>query len=466
MATETLPPAQAQPVRRSAVIAWALWDWATQPYFTVILTFVWVPSFLTSDFFLQPGVAQQGINPDGTPVDCGLASNAGSAYCGGLGQLAEDLGWGITIAGLLIALLAPVIGQRADAFGRKKFVLGIFTGLLVLAEFGMVFVDGTPDMFWLGVGLVAAASVFNEIAAVSYNALIATVSTKRTVGRVSGLGWGFGYLGGILALVLVVVAILGGVLDGTEPQTFQIVAAGATVWTILFSIPLFLKVPEAPAPAGAKRVGFFAGYVELGRSVAGMWRDARNTFWFLVASAVYRDGLSSLFTFGAVIAAQVFGMEFTELVIFGVVLNLIAGISTIVAGRFDDRFGPKAVVLVSIGALMAITLFMFVAVGMGTPTIWIAGVALGVFVGPAQAASRSFLARLAPAGREGEIFGLYATTGRAAGWMGSALWALAISAAANQTIYGTLGITVLLAAGFVMLWFVKAPPRTLETAAA
>ncbi|WP_293695952.1 MFS transporter [uncultured Agrococcus sp.] len=446
-------------IPKRKIYAWALWDWATQPFNTVLLTFVWVPSFLTSYFFLDPDLAASGIQPDGGRLNCDGGENALTEYCGGLGRLATELGWGITIAGLLIALLAPVLGQRADAAGRKKTMLTVFTGLLVLAQLGMFFVDGVPALFWLGVTLIAAGSVFGEIAAVNYYALIVTVSTKRTVGRVSGLGWGFGYIGGIFALALVVAAIFTGVLDGEDPMTFQIVALGAAIWTVAFSIPVLVAIPEPPATPDSRKVNFFAGYVELVRTIVRLWRESRHTVWFLAASAVYRDGLSAVFTFGAVIAGQVFGFGFTDLVIFGIVLNLVAGVSTIFAGRLDDRFGPKPVILVSVGGLVACCLTVFFGAGGGTPVIWAVGIVLAALVGPAQAASRSFLVRVTPEGREGELFGLYATTGRAAGWMASALWAVFIAAFADQTLYGILGIALVLAVGFVLLLFVRAPER-------
>ena len=459
--SQTTPAAHASDeegrIPKRKIYAWALWDWATQPFNTVLLTFVWVPSFLTSYFFLDPEVAASGVGADGKRLDCNTAANAFTEYCGGLGHLATQLGWGITVAGLLIALLAPVLGQRADAAGRKKAMLAVFTGLLVLAQLGMFFVDGTPDFFWLGVTLIAVGSVFSEIANVNYYALIVSVSTRKTVGRVSGLGWGFGYIGGIFALALVVGSILGGVLDGSDPMTFRIVALGATIWTIVFSIPIFLAIPEPPPTEESRRVGFFAGYVELVRSIARLWRESRNTLWFLIASAVYRDGLSAVFTFGAVIAGQVFGFGFTDLVIFGIALNLVAGVSTIFAGKLDDRFGPKPVILVAIGGLVACCLVVFFGAAGGKPMFWVVGLVLASLVGPAQSASRSFLVRVTPPGREGELFGLYATTGRAAGWMASALWGVSIALAAHQTLYGILGISAVLAVGFVLLLLVKAP---------
>lgn len=446
-------------IPRKRVISWALWDWATQPFNTVLLTFVWVPSFLTSHFFLAPEIAAQGLQADGSYIKCD-SSAAGNAYCDGIGQLAANLGWGITAAGILIALLAPVMGQRADAAGRQKLQLAIFTGLLVLCQFGLFFVDAGQQWFLLGVSLIAIGSVVSEIAGVNYNALLVSVSNKRTVGKVSGLGWGFGYLGGIVALAIVVGAILGGLLNGESAFTFRIVALGCTIWTIVFAIPILLNVPEPLSLGVVKKVNFFASYIELVKSVIRLWHETRPTFWFLLASAVYRDGLAAVFTFGSVIAGAVFGFGFTDLVIFGIVLNLVAGLSTILAGRLDDRIGPKPVIMFAIGGLIVCTLIVFFAADLGKPLFWAVGIVLAAFVGPAQASSRSFLARVTPAGREGEIFGLYATTGRAASWMASMLWGIFIGLAASQILYGILGITLVLAVGFVLLAFVRAPVHT------
>ncbi len=428
-------------VPRRRVFAWAFWDWATQPFNTVLLTFVWVPSYLTSTFFIDPE----------------LIGTAGEEAA--LGQLASNLGYGITVAGLLIALLAPVMGQRADRAGRQKLQLFIFTALLIVAQLGLAFVQPGAEWFWMGVALIAIGSVFGEIAGVNYNALLISVSTPKTIGKVSGLGWGFGYLGGIVALTIVVGLILSGVLDGESGTTFQLIAFGATIWTIIFVIPIFLSVPEPPKVTTDEKVGFFRSYVELVRSVIRLYKETRPTFWFLLASAVYRDGLSAVFTFGSVIAALVFGFGFTDLVIFGIALNIVAGVSTILAGRLDDYFGPKRVILVSVFGLVLCTLVVFFFADLGSGLFWGVGIVLAAFVGPAQAASRSFLARVTPAGREGEVFGLYATTGRAAGWMASLLWGVFIAVAGSQTLYGILGISLVLLAGGIMLLFVKAPPR-------
>ena len=431
-------------IPRRQVFSWALWDWATQPFNSVILTFVFTALYLTSDTFLDPAVAALS---EGDPVrERGLA------------DLASGLGWAITIAGVLIAVLAPVLGQRADVAGRRKLWLGGATAALVLCMFALFFVQGTPAYFVLGVSLIAAGTVFSEIAGVNYNAMLVQVSTPKTVGRVSGLGWGLGYIGGIVALVIVVVATT---FDWWGMPTenglaFRVIAVGCAVWTIAFAWPVLVYVPEAPPVPRSERVSFWRSYVVLVKDVIALWRDTRPTFWFLLASAVFRDGLAGVFAFGAVIAAVVFRFTSNEVLIFGIAANLIAGVSTIVAGRFDDRFGPRAVILTALGGLVAAGLLVFFLHDTGKLVFWVFGLVLTLFVGPAQAASRSFLARVTPAGRESEIFGLYATTGRAASFLSPLLWATFI-AALGATYWGILGIVLVLAAGLVLMLFVKVP---------
>ncbi len=431
---------------RRQIYAWALWDWATQPFNTVILTFIFTALYLTTDAFLPADIAAL---PDDAP-----------AKEAALADLAVGLGWGGTIAGLLILAIAPILGQQADARGRQKLWLGIGTGALILCMFGLWFVEPAPAFFWLGVALISAGTVFGEIAAVNSNAMLIGIANRKTIGRVSGLGWGFGYLGGIIALVLVVVFYSADWFGLSEADglPFRIIAAGCAIWAIVFSIPIFLAVPEPSMGRPERKVGFFAAYGLLVRDVIGLYKNpgTRQTFWFLLASAVFRDGLGGVFAFGAVIAAQVFGFGFLDLVIFGVAANLIAGVSTIIAGRFDDRFGPKSVIVFSLSGMVIAGLAVFFLVDAGTTVFWIGGLVLCAFVGPAQAAARSFLSRVTPAGREGEIFGLYATTGRAASWMASAMWSVFIIIG-GVTAFGILGIVVVLLIGLLLLLPVRAP---------
>lgn len=434
------------PAPRKQVYSWALWDWATQPFNTVILTFVFTALYLVSASFLPPEIA--ALDPS-DPVR--VAAEA---------DLASGLGLGSTIAAFGILLLAPVLGQRADAAGRQKLWLGIGTGALILCMLGLWFVEPRPALFWLGVALISAGSVFGEIAAVNSNAMLIGIANPRNVGRISGLGWGFGYLGGIIALVIVVVL---DTFDWFGMSTdnglaYRLIAVGCAVWAIVFSIPIFLNVPEPSLGRPERKVGFFRSYVLLVKDVAGLYRDeqTRPTFWYLLASAVFRDGLGGVFAFGAIIGTAVFRFGTQDIIVFGIAANLIAGVSTILAGRLDDRLGPKRIILGSIGAMVVAGLAVFVLRDAGALVFWIGGLILCAFVGPAQAAARSFLARVTPAGREGEIFGLYATTGRAASWMASGAWTLLI-VLTSQTAFGILGIVLVLIAGFLLLLPVKAP---------
>lgn len=435
-----------KPTKKSTILAWALWDWGLQPFNTIILTFIFTALYLTTDAFLPADVAALA---DDDPVK----EHA-------LADLASGLGLGTTVAGLLILFLAPVLGQQADAQGKQKLWLGIGTIGTIGCMLGLWFAEPAPTYFWMAVALISAGTVLTEIASVNYNALLVSIATPRNIGRISGLGWGFGYVGGVVALVVVVVFYMsdwfGLPEDGGLP--FRLIAVGCAVWSTAFAIPVFLKVAE-PAPLGKpeRRVGFFRSYAVLVRDIAGLYRNpaTRNTFWFLLASSVFRDGLSGVFTFGAIIAAQVFGFGFVDTVIFGIAANLIAGLSTMIAGRWDDRFGPKAIIVFALAGMVVAGLAVFFFADAGKIVFWVFGLILCAFVGPAQSAGRSFLARVTPAGREGEIFGLYATTGRAASWMSSALWTILI-ATTGATLFGVLGIVLVLAIGLLLLLPVRA----------
>jgi UMF1 family MFS transporter len=432
-------------VPRKQVVSWAFWDWATQPFNSVILTFVFAALYLVSDSFLPADIAALA---DDDPLKERALADLSSGY-----------GFVTFLAGILILLLAPVLGQRADATGRKKRALFLFTMLLALLQFGLFFVQAEPGYFWLGAALLALGAVVSEIAGVNYNAMLHQVSTRKTIGKVSGLGWGLGYIGGIVALVIVVALNFAEWfgLDTSGGLAYRLIAVGAAVWTVAFSIPIFLNVPEAPPhDAEHRKVGFFKGYVLLVKDLIQLYKTARPAFWFLFASAIYRDGLAGVFAFAGVLATVAFGFGATEVILFAIVANVVAGISTIFAGRADDRFGPKAVIVTALVGLVAMAVVVFALHDLGTTVFWVGGLILAAFVGPAQAASRSLLARVTPVGQQGEIFGLYATTGRVASFISPAMWTLFI-ALSGSTIFGVLGIAIVLLVGLVLLVLVKLP---------
>ncbi|GAA1643536.1 MFS transporter [Microbacterium flavum] len=432
-------------VPRRQVRSWAMWDWATQPFNSVILTFVFVSLYLVSDTFLPADIA--ALAKDDPVKERALA------------DLSSGYGLISTLAGILILLVAPVLGQLADRAGRKKRWLLVTTVLLALVQFSLFFVFADPVYFWYGAIMVSIGAVISEIAGVNYNALLVSVSTPRTVGRVSGLGWGLGYIGGILALGIVISLTFADWfgMDTSGGLAYRLIAVGCAVWTVVFSIPLFLNVPEPPARGGTpQRINILAAYRELIRDIVRLFHEHRPTFWFLVASAVYRDGLAGVFAFGGVLAAVGFGFSPNEVMIFGIAANLVAGVSTIIAGRLDDRFGARAVIVTSLTGLVVIAFAVFALHDGGKAPFWAGGLLLCAFVGPAQAASRSLLARVTPAGMQGEIFGLYATTGRVASFISPAMWTLFI-ALFGATYWGILGIALVLLAGLVLLLFVRLP---------
>ena len=415
------------PTRRG-VLSWAFWDWGASSFNAVILTFVFT-------VYLTKAVAAD--------------ETAGAA----------TLGNALTIAGVCVALIAPALGQRSDAGGRHKLWLAVHSGIVILCMIGMFFVRDSPSYLLLGVTLVAIGVVFVEFAQVNYNALMLRVSTPDNIGRVSGFGWSMGYFGGLIALTVVLFAFVQpdvGLFGVTSAGglNIRVVALFCAVWLALFAIPALLFVPEQPRSGERVRRNFFASYVVLGRRIAELWRSDRHTLWFLIASAVYRDGLLAIFTFGGVIAAGTFGFTQSEVIIFAIAANLTAGLGALAGGRLDDRIGPKTVI---VGSLVALIVFGLALVVLpGKAAFWVCGLALTAFVGPAQAAGRTFLARIVPAEREGEAFGLYATTGRAATFLGPLAFSGFISIFGTQRA-GMAGLVLVLVVGLVVLLPVKAP---------
>lgn len=418
----------AEETPRRRVVSWAFWDWGSSAFNAIVLTFVFTV-YLT-----------ESVAPD---------PDSGSA----------NLGVGLTIAGVCIALLAPVTGQRSDAGGRRKLWLGVHTAIVVLSMAALFFVRDSPSYLLLGIVLVAVGSVFAEFATVNYNAMLVQVSTRGNVGRISGFGWSMGYFGGLIALTIVLFAFIQpdvGLFGVTSEGglNIRVVALFSAVWFGLFALPLFLFVPEAPASGEPLRRNFFASYVVLAKRIANMWRTERRTLWFLAASAIYRDGLVAIFTFGGVVASGTFGFSSSEVVIFAIAANLTAGLGALLGGRLDDRIGPKTVIVTSLAALVVLGIGLVVLPGKAT--FWVCGLALATFVGPAQSASRTFLARIVAPEREGEAFGLYATTGRAVSFLGPLMFSGFIGLFGTQRA-GMAGIVIVLVAGLAALLPVKAP---------
>jgi MFS transporter, UMF1 family len=439
--TEATGPAAldlAPPPDKRRVLAWAMWDWGSQPFNTVITTFVFAV-YLTSESFGP-------VNTSSTA----LAVSTG-------------------IAGLCVALLAPVLGQNSDRSGRTVRHLRIQTWLLAGLSALLFVVLPDPAFLWIGLAILGLGSVVSEIAAVNYNATIDQVADARTVGRVSGFGWGMGYLGGIvvlLALYLLLIEPEVGLFGVSDEDALDIRVSMLLcgLWTLGFTIPALVVLKDRPRER-APRVGPVMSYRLVWRSITALWSASRHTVYFLGASALFRDGLAGIFVFGGVLAAGTFGMSAGEVIIFGAAANIVAGVATMGFGLLDDRLGAKRVILASLGSLVVIGVLIFVFHDGGPAVFWVLGLLMTVFVGPAQAASRSFLARLVPEGKSGELFGLYATTGRVVSFLSPLAFGLFIALGAlvtdeaNTQYWGILGVVLVLIAGLAGMLAVKETSR-------
>ncbi len=427
-------PATATEVSRGQVAAWSLWDWGSAAFNAVIVTFVF-------SVYLTDAVGDDVPGPF---------------------SASTWLGFAIGAASLVVAVLAPVTGQQADAAGHRRRSLGLLTASVVVVTALLFLVEDDYHYLWLGLVLIAVGTVLFELAQVPYFAMLRQVSTPQTVGRVSGIGWAAGYLGGIVLLLICFFGFIsgdGGLLGISEDGglNVRLVALLSAVWFAVFAIPVLRSVPELPASASpVERTSWRESYRVLFGQLRAMWRDDRATAKFLIASALFRDGLTGVFTFGAVIAVSVYGFEDDTVIIFGIVANVIAAAGAFGAGRVDDTVGPRRVIVFSLTSMMVAGVILLFVHGSGG--FWVFGLVLCLFVGPAQSASRTYLTRLTPPGLEGQHFGLYAMTGRAASFLSPTLFALCAFLGGDDR-WGIVGILVVIAAGLAALLAVPAQVR-------
>lgn len=408
--------------------AFGLWDWGTSAFSSVILTFV----FAT---YVTNGVATAGIEGEAALQ----AARDGAAEV-----LSTTQAW----AAVGIALLAPLLGTLGDTGGHRNLLLRAFTLATALIVALMVFVAPQPQFVLLGSVLIALAVVTSELALVFVNSVLPQISTESNRGRISGTAWALGYWGSILCLVIVLFGfvmpgsgLLGIPADGA--WNLRAIPLFVALWILVFTAPIMRHLPPSPYDPEAEKWSPVQGYRHILVRIIRAWRDERTMFHFLIASAIYRDGLGAVFSLAGVIAAGAYGFSTTQIIIFGIAANLVAGFGVFFGGKLDDAVGPRRVVIASILSVIICGVIIFVIPG--DLTFWIAGLILCFFVGPINASSRNLLTRLSDPHRYAENFGLYATSGRAFGFLGTSAFAIAVGIGGTRA--GIIGIVIVLALG-------------------
>ncbi|MFN3953767.1 MAG: MFS transporter [Pararhodobacter sp.] len=439
---------------------WGWWwfDWANQPYNTLLLTFIFAPYFAAS------------VAPD--PV-------TGQALWG----------WMNFAAGLTIALFAPILGAIADNTGPKRPWILFWSLLYFIGAWALWWAVPGADsntIFWVlvafGVGMVGL-----EYGIIFTNAILPTLGSKAEIGRISGSGWAFGYLGGLAALTVMLLFLAeneqGFTLIGLEPlfgldagarEGTRSVGPFTALWYLVFVIPFFLWVREPARQAPISGNAIKAGLADLGRTLKALPRQ-RSLLAYLGSSTFYRDALNGIYAFGGIYAAGVLGWSIIQIGVFGILAATVGAIGCWFGGRADRKFGPKPVIIVCILVLIVVCtiiistdrsmiLFMPVAAGSSAPDIlfYFCGCLIGASGGAVQAASRTMMVRQANPDRMTEAFGLYALSGKALSFMAPGLIALATTVSGSQRL-GVSPLIGLFLVGLVLLIWVKPDGESTET---
>jgi MFS transporter, UMF1 family len=384
------------------VWSWAFYDWANSAFTTLVVTFIY------STYFTK------ALAPD---------------------EVTGTTWWSraIGLSAVFIALLSPIMGAAADRGGTRKRSIAVATGVCVTGSVALAFIaPGTPNAALLALTVFVVANVAFEMSMVFYNAFLPTIASPEKIGRVSGYGWGLGYVGGLLCMVIALVGFVRPEVpwfglsteNGFNVRATNLLVAG---WYLLFSLPLFLNVPERRT--GARALNIREAFAELGRTFRAVGRY-REIAKFLVARLIYNDGLVTVFAFGGIYAAGTFGMPLSEVIVFGIALNVFSGLGALAFGFVDDKLGGKPTVLVTLVALSVATL---IAVWAPTKTwLWVGGILIGIFVGPNQSASRSLMGRFVPEKHQAEFFGFFAFSGKITSFLGPILLGSATAMFASQ----------------------------------
>lgn len=446
----------------SALVSWVLFDWAAQPYYTLILTFLFAPYFANA-------VAS-------TPAE-------GQALWG----------YAAAAAGIIIALGSPFLGAVADGQGRRKPWMALFSILFVGALSLLWWAVPGADTTTITLVLVAfvVATAMAEFTTVFTNSIMPSLVPANELGRLSGVGWAVGYAGGLLSLVLMAGLVVADpttgrtlldlepllTLDAAQREGDRLVGPFAAIWYALFMIPFFLFVPDRRPEA--RTLSARPPLAELWDTVREL-PSHRDMLMFLIARMLYADGLAAIFAFGGIYGSAVFGWGAMELGLFGIVLTLTGVFGAVIGGVLDDRVGSKTVIIVSL-LLLLVGAFGILSVdrdhvlflsevtpkeagsapfsSAGERVFLLFAILVGLVAAPVQAASRALLARLAPPEKMTQYFGLFAFSGKVTAFLAPLLVAIVTQISDSQRI-GMASISVFLIAGLILMLGVRTSPRS------
>jgi UMF1 family MFS transporter len=404
---------------KKALFGWAMYDFANSAFTTLIVTFIYATYFTKS------------IAPDPI-IGTTLWSRA------------------IAISSITVALLSPILGAMADRSGHRKRYLLISTGVAIFAA-GMLYLplpgQVMSALIWFVIGNIAF-----EMGNVFYNAFLPDLAPREKIGSISGLGWGVGYIGGLTAMLLAMVTMVSPETPwfGLSRELGQNIRATnllVGVWFTLFSLPFFLLVRESRARPS---IAFsLAGVTDRLATTFREIKKYRQVFRLLLARLFYNDGLVTVFAFGGIYAAGTFNFSFQEIMIFGIVLNLMAGLGAFTFGFCDDRLGGRKTILISLAGLLIATIMALAATT--KPWLWAAGIIIGIFSGPNQSASRSLLARMTPKEKENEFFGFFAFSGKFTAFTGPLALGILTDIFQSQRAGMAVIIALFILGGF-LLW--------------
>ena len=368
------------------IISWSFYDFANQPYTTLIITFIYSAFFVN---YIAPNEIEGTF----------LWANA------------------ISITAIIVAFLSPLLGAFADETGYRKFFLVFFTLLCSLFT-ALLYFPEKGDLS-LAIAFVIISNIAFEMGCVFCNSYLKELSNDKNIGRVSGNAWGLGFLGGLSALF-----ISFALFDVNNPQEVKQICVFVAIWFVLFSLPTFIFLKDSKRTKVTKKdisssfISIYTTFKEI--------RNYKKVVNFLIARLFYNDGLITIFALGGVYAVGSLNFTMNEVLILGIILNVFAALGSFVFGSYEDKIGTRNVINLSLVILIISTILAFVAPWTNYPkeVFWIAGVLLGSMIGPNQSCSRSYMSQIIPANKKNEFFGFYALTGKATSFLGPLLFGL------------------------------------------